>query len=58
LVNAFLLGGSVGSAFDDAETDFTGTGFDAVAAGWRLIPGPGAGLLIGLGLAGLAVQRR
>lgn len=60
LANAIGLGVSFGSAFYDAGTDFTGTGFDPVAAGWMLVavPEPGTALLMGLGLAGLAAPGR
>jgi hypothetical protein len=61
LTNAFGLpttGGNAsttgGTAFYDINTDFTGTGFDPVAAGWTLVPEPSTALLIGLGLASLA----
>ena len=40
LSNALDLGSSFGSAFYDANTDFTGTSFNPVAAGWMLVAVP------------------
>jgi uncharacterized protein YjbI with pentapeptide repeats len=45
LTGAFYLGTTTGSAFYNSETRFEGTGFDPAAAGWRLVPEPGAGSL-------------
>ena len=42
----------------DALTNFTGTGFDPVAAGWNLVPEPSTALLLGLGLVAMAAPRR
>ena len=57
LMDALNLSSSLGSAFYDVDTDFTGTGFDPVAAGWVLVPEPGAGMLLLSGLLALTATR-
>lgn len=46
-----------GSPLYDPNTDFTGTGFDPVAAGWTFVPEPDTALFLGLGLAALAARK-
>ena len=63
LANAIGLGSLFGenpSPLYNANTDFTGTFFDPVAAGWTLapIPEPNTALLLSLGLTGLSARRR
>ena len=62
LVSASGLGQTFGNASTlyDVNTIFTGTFFDPVAAGWTLVPvpEPGTAILMGLGLAWLAAERR
>ena len=58
LTNVLGLITSIGDAFYDINTDFSGTTFDPVAAGWTFVPEPNTALLMSLGLAGLAATRR
>ena len=54
---AYGLSTTTGIPDYDALTNFTGTGFDPVAAGWNLVPEPSTALLMGLGLFGLAARK-
>ncbi len=55
LANASNLGLTRGSALYDLSTDFTGTGFDPVAAGWTLLAPPSVPLVGPLGMVVLTV---
>lgn len=56
--NAVGLEQSLGQGFYSAQTDFGGTGFDPVAAGWTLVPEPGTAGLLVWGLALLSMRQR
>ena len=66
LGRATYLGTNSGSAYYNAETDFTnawhlapgGVLFDPVAAGWTFVPEPSTALLLGIGMMGLGMRRR
>ena len=58
LSHALLLGDSIGAAYYDAQTDFSGTGFNPETAGWTLVPEPSTALLLGIGLTALVMRRR
>jgi uncharacterized protein YjbI with pentapeptide repeats len=66
-LNGAFLGNTIGAAFYNANTDFSGVYFsqssqafffDPVAAGWTFVPETGRAHLVGFGLAGLAGRRR
>ena len=57
LEQAESLGSTTGASFYNLRTNFAGTGFDPVAAGWILIPEPGTGVLVFLGLGALVFRR-
>ena len=59
-VNAIGLDSTFGdfATLYNANTDFTGTFFDPVAAGWNLIPEPSTAFLLSFGLAATAMSRR
>jgi uncharacterized protein YjbI with pentapeptide repeats len=42
----------------DEVTDFTGTGFDPVAAGWTFVPEPSMAMLMNAGIVGLVAASR
>lgn len=48
---------SVAPTYDDV-TDFTGTGFDPVAAGWTFVPEPSMAMLMNAGIVGLVAASR
>lgn len=57
LTGAFNLESTSGPAFYDADTDFTDTFFDPVAAGWIFVPEPSGQALGMAGLFALLVMR-
>jgi uncharacterized protein YjbI with pentapeptide repeats len=56
LSGAIGLERTIGRPDYNSTTDFTGTGFDPVAAGWHLVPEPTSLALLSLG--GLLLTRR
>jgi hypothetical protein len=58
LTGAMNLQYAFGTPDYDALTNFTGTSFDPVAAGWNLVPEPSTALLLSIGLVGMAARRR
>jgi uncharacterized protein YjbI with pentapeptide repeats len=56
LTNAVGLGQALGQGIYSVQTDFSGTGFDPVVAGWTLIPEPTTAVLLGMGLVLISIR--
>ena len=56
LTNAVGLGQALGQGLYSVQTDFSGTGFDPVVAGWTLIPEPTTAVLLGMGLVLISIR--